>query len=129
MDCLFMVMKNMDKKQAKLIIRTNDYNVPSDHISRFVVDFIEDAYEKLDIKINENKSGRPSYNLCSMIKLLVWAKLEHMDSARIIADIAKYHDILNLFEMELHLQNEQYKDIWTNTENIMSLSIYIYTTF
>ena len=64
-----------------------------------------------------------------MIKLLVWAKLEHMDSARIIADMAKYHDILNLFEMELHLQNEQYKDIGTNTENIMSLSIYIYTTF
>lgn len=93
MDCLFMVMKNMDKKQAKLIIRTNDYNVPSDHISRFVVDFIEDAYEKLDIKINENNKGRPSYNLCSMIKLLVWAKLEHMDSARIIEEMAKYHDI------------------------------------
>lgn len=28
-----------------------------------------------------------------MIKLLVWAKLEHMDSARVIEDMAKYNDI------------------------------------
>lgn len=42
--CLYMVMNDVDKNQAKLIIRTNDYNVPKDHIARFVVEFIEDSY-------------------------------------------------------------------------------------
>ena len=28
-----------------------------------------------------------------MLKLLVYAKIEHMDSARIITDMARYHDI------------------------------------
>ena len=88
-----MVMVNMNKNQTKLIVRTNDYNVPKDHISRFVVEFIEESIKKMDIKIEEKKDGRHSFNICSMLKLLVYAKIEHMDSARVIADMAKYHDI------------------------------------
>ena len=53
MDWLYMVMNDMDKKQAKLIIRTNDYNVPSDHISRFVVDFIIQKKHKTNTKNEE----------------------------------------------------------------------------
>ena len=83
----------MNKNQTKLIVRTNDYNVPKDHISRFVVEFIEESIKKMDIKIEEKKDGRHSFNICSMLKLLVYAKIEHMDSARVIADMAKYHDI------------------------------------
>ena len=88
-----MVMKDIDKNQSKLEIITHDFNVPKDHISRFVVEFIEECYPKLDIEVNEKKNCRPSYNLCSMLKLIVYAKLEHIESARIIADMAKYHDI------------------------------------
>ena len=88
-----MVMGNMNKNQTKLIVRTNDYNVPKDHISRFVVEFIEESIKKMDIKIEEKKDGRHSFNICSMLKLLVYAKIEHMDSARVIADMTKYHDI------------------------------------
>ena len=88
-----MVMGNMNKNQTKLIVRTNDYNVPKDHISRFVVEFIEESIKKMDIKIEEKKDGRHSFNICSMLKLLIYAKIEHMDSARVIADMAKYHDI------------------------------------
>ena len=50
-----MVMDNMNKNQTKLIVRTNDYNVPKDHISRFVVEFIEESIKKMDIKIEEKK--------------------------------------------------------------------------
>lgn len=88
-----MVMGNINNNQTKLIVRTNDYNVPKDHISRFVVEFIEESIKKMDIKIEEKKDGRHSFNICSMLKLLVYAKIEHMDSARVIADMAKYHDI------------------------------------
>ena len=45
MGCLFMVMKKIDKNQAELGIKTYDYNVPKDHISRFVVEFIEEVYQ------------------------------------------------------------------------------------
>lgn len=88
-----MVMKEIDKNQSKLEIRTHDFNVPKDHISRFVVEFIEECYPKLEIKENTKKNCRPSYNLCSMLKLIVYAKLDHIESGRIIEDMAKYHDI------------------------------------
>ena len=50
-----MVMKDIDKNQSKLEIRTHDFNVPKDHISCFVVEFIEECYPKLDIEVNEKK--------------------------------------------------------------------------
>ena len=86
-------MKKIDKNQAELGIRTYDYNVPKDHISRFVVDFIEEVYPILEIKENKKKRGRPSYPPCSMLKLLVYAKIDHIESARVIEEMAKFHDI------------------------------------
>jgi len=88
-----MAMKKIDKNQAELGIRTYDYNVPKDHISRFVVDFIEEVYPILEIKENKKKRGRPSYPPCSMLKLLVYAKIDHIESARVIEEMAKFHDI------------------------------------
>ena len=88
-----MSMKKINKNQAELGIRTYDFNVPKDHISRFVVDFIEEVYPILGIKENKKKGGRPSYPPCSMLKLLVYAKIDHIESARVIEEMAKYHDI------------------------------------
>ena len=51
-----MVKNNIDKNQVKLSIRTHDFNVPEDHFSRFVVDFIEECYPILGIK--ENKKAK-----------------------------------------------------------------------
>ena len=39
-----MVKRKFDKNQAKLGIKTLDWNVPKDHISRFVVEFIDDVF-------------------------------------------------------------------------------------
>ena len=88
-----MAMKKIDKNQAKLGIKTYDYNVPKDHISRFVVEFIEEVYPILEIKENKKKRGRPSYPICSMLKLLVYAKIDHIKSTRVIEEMAKFHDI------------------------------------
>ena len=84
MSWLFMSMKKINKNQAELGIRTYDFNVPKDHISRFVVDFIEEVYPILGIKENKKKRGRPSYPPCSMLKLLVYAKIDHIESNRVI---------------------------------------------
>ena len=50
-----MAMKKINKNQAELEIRTYDYNVPKEHISRFVVEFIEEVYPILEIKENKKK--------------------------------------------------------------------------
>ena len=45
-----MVKRKSVDEQSKLGIRTLDCNVPRDHISRFVVDFIEEVFPILDIE-------------------------------------------------------------------------------
>ena len=51
-----MVKRKFDKNQSKLGIKTLDWNIPKDHISRFVVDFIEDVFPHLEI--NEPKKKK-----------------------------------------------------------------------
>ena len=88
-----MVKRKFDKNQAKLGIKTLDWNVPKDHISRFVVEFIDEVFPLLEIKEPKKKKGRDSLPIDSMLKLLVYAKIQHIDRTSIIADMARYHDI------------------------------------
>lgn len=90
---LFMVKRKNGRNQSKLGIKTLDFNVPKDHISRFVVEFIEEAFPLLEIKEPNKKKGRDSIPLDSMLKLLVYAKTQHIDSAAVITDMARYHYI------------------------------------
>ena len=96
-----MVKRNFLKEQSKLGIRTLDYDVPGNHISRFVVDFIEEVFPILNIKEPKKKKGRDSLPIVSMLKLLVYAKIDHIESARIIADMAKYHEIYKFVSDEV----------------------------
>ena len=60
-----------------------------------------------------------------MLKLIVYAKLEHIESARIIADMAKYHDIYKFFcdgimpsERTIQRYRNDYGEYyWTITKN------------
>ena len=88
-----MVKRKFDKNQTKLGIKTLDWNVPKDHISRFVVDFIEDVFPLLEIDEPKKKKRREPLPLDSMLKLFVYAKIQHIDRTSIIADMARYHDI------------------------------------
>lgn len=88
-----MVSVIADNVQTKLGIQTLDYNIPRDHISRFVVDFVEENYESLGIDEEIKKRGRPSYSLLSMLKLLIYAKVDKITSADKIEELAMYHQI------------------------------------
>ncbi|WP_367242754.1 transposase, partial [uncultured Methanobrevibacter sp.] len=88
-----MVKRKFDKNQSKLGIKTLDWNVPEDHISRFVVDFIEDVFPSLEIDEPKKKKERDSLPADSMLKLLVYAKIQHIDRTSIITDMVGYHDI------------------------------------
>lgn len=88
-----MVKRKFDKNQAKLGIKTLDWNVPANHISRFVVEFVEEVFPLLNIKEPKKKKGRGSLPVDSMLKLLIYAKIQHIDRTSIIADMTRYHDI------------------------------------
>ena len=88
-----MVKRKFDKDQTKLGIKTLDWNIPENHISRFVVEFVEEVFPLLNIKEPQKKKGRDSLPLDSMLKLLIYAKIQHINRASIIADMARYHDI------------------------------------
>ena len=69
-----MVKRKFKKNQTKLGIKTLDWNVPKDHISRFVVDFIEDVFSLLEIDEPKKKKGRESLPVDSMLNCLFMLK-------------------------------------------------------
>ena len=58
-----MVKRKNDRNQTKLGIVTLDSNIPKDHISRFVVDFIEEVYLMLNIKEPKKRKDATPYLL------------------------------------------------------------------
>lgn len=88
-----MVQRKIDMNQSKLGIVTLDCNIPEDHISRFVVDFIDEFYPMLNIEEAKKKKGREFLPIGSMLKLLFYAKIEHMEGSNYIADMARYHEV------------------------------------
>ena len=99
LELCFIVKRKINKNYSKLGIVTLDSNIPKEHISRFVVDFIEEVYPMLNIKESKKKKGRESLPINSLLKLLVYAKIEHVESAKYIADMAKYHEIYRFVSM------------------------------
>ena len=69
-----MVSKKVIKNQAELGIRTHDFNVPENHISRFVVDFIEECYPILGIKENKKKGDNSSHLSMFHVKITCLCK-------------------------------------------------------
>lgn len=56
-----MVKRKFDKNKAKLGIKIHNWNVPKNHISRFVVDFVEEIFPLFNIKDAKKKKGRDSF--------------------------------------------------------------------
>ena len=118
-----MVKRKFDKNQSKLGIKTLDWNIPKDHISRFVVDFIEDVFPLLEIGEPKKKKGRDSLPIDSMLKLLVYAKIQHIDRTSIIADMARYHDIFKYVCDDIRPSERSIQSI---EENTLVISKYYY---
>ncbi|WP_323735879.1 transposase [Methanosphaera sp. ISO3-F5] len=88
-----MVSINNDIAQSELVFNTKDYNVPLDYKARFFVDFMEEFMDECGIKHCEKSVGRTSYSPRSMLKLIVYAKTNHVSSSEEIEDLALYHDM------------------------------------
>ena len=82
-----MVKRKLNKNQTKLSIKTLDWNVPANYIPHFVVEFVEEVFPLLNIKEPKKKKGRDTPSVDSMLKLLIYAKIQHIDPTPIIADM------------------------------------------
>jgi transposase len=90
---LFMVLINNDTVQTEWVFSNKDFNVPLNHRARFFVDFMEEFMDEYGLTDGENKVGRSSYSPRSMLKLIVYAKTNHVTCSDVIADYALYHDV------------------------------------
>ena len=112
------IVKNNDV-QAELCFQKKDYLIPLGHKARFFVNFMEEALDKFGIKDDENKVGRTAYSPRSMLKLIIYAKINHITSSIIIEDNAKYHDVYKFVcdyitpdERSIRRYRQEYKKIY-----------------
>lgn len=98
-----MVKRKIDKNPSKLGIVTLYCNIPEGHISLFVEDFIEEFYLRLNIKEPKNKKGCKSLPIDSILKLLVYAKIEYVESTKYIEDMTRHHEIYRFISDDVQL--------------------------
>ncbi len=58
-----------------------------------LLNLLKKFFHFLNIKEPNKKKGRDSLPVDSMLKLLIYAKIQHIDRTSIISDMARYHDI------------------------------------
>lgn len=80
------------------------------------MEFIEEVFPILEIK-EPKKKGRKSLPVNSMLKFVVYTKIQKINRISIIVDMARYHDI-NTFAMTFKHQNNQTNDIGKNASII-----------
>ena len=67
--------------------------VEDDHISRFIVSFVDKYFDKLNIRKKKFK-GSSKYSVRSMLKVLVYASHEGITDVRKIEDSLNYNNCL-----------------------------------
>ena len=88
-----MVLVKVDIGQEKWVSNTHSFYVPEDHISRFVVDFVEEFFDdELDFEFDE-KFGRPRFPTKTLLKILIYAAVDRESSTEEIGELLKYHQI------------------------------------
>ncbi len=60
------------------------------YISRFVVEFVEEVFPTFKYQRTQEKERKRLLPVDSMLKLLIYAKIQHIDRTSIIADMARY---------------------------------------
>jgi transposase len=67
--------------------------IPSDHISREVVNFVEEHFEEYFDVVLEKKEGRPSYSNKTLLKILIYSSVDCVTSTDHIYEHLQYHQV------------------------------------
>lgn len=83
----------MDIEQSSFKLERLDDDIPKDHLSRFIVRFVDEFFPVLEVEENMGGKGRPVLPVREMFKLIIYAFNEGVTSSKVIEDHAKYHKI------------------------------------
>ncbi len=84
------------KNQSYFTIETLGSDIPEDHESRFIKEFIKDKFSFLD-KQTESKEGRPAFKKTSLLALLIYAEYDDITDYEKISkycDANKYYNYI-----------------------------------
>lgn len=88
---LFMVLVKSDVCQTKWIKGNRFDDIPSNHVSRFLLDFTNEFLgNSLDEKLIE-KPGRPIYSKKTLLNILIYGEINRISSTEELADLVNYH--------------------------------------
>ncbi|WP_455646130.1 hypothetical protein [Methanosphaera sp.] len=88
-----MVKMNIDLNQTTLDVVKLEYNIPRDHIARFVTKFLDENYSSSNILVDDKKTGWSSFPIKSILKLIIYSEIIPMTSAKLISNYVCYHDV------------------------------------
>ncbi|MCL2116730.1 MAG: IS1182 family transposase [Methanobrevibacter sp.] len=67
--------------------------IPIDHISRQVIDFVEDHFDDSFDLVSDKKEGRPSYLNKTLLKILFYASVDCVTSTERIYEHLQFHQV------------------------------------
>lgn len=73
----------MDIKQSSFKLERLDDDIPKDHLSRFIVRFVDEFFPVLEVEENMGGKGRPVLPVCEMFKLIIYAFNEGVTSSKV----------------------------------------------
>ncbi len=85
-----------DTDQSHFVVESFGADVPKDHESRFIKEFIKDKFSFLDEE-TKNKEGRPAFKKTSLIALLIYAEYDDITDYEKISkycDANKYYNFI-----------------------------------
>ena len=87
-------MKKIDKNQAELGIKLMITMFQRTIFLVLLLNLLKKFIRFWELGKTRKKRGRHSYPQCSILKLLVYAKVDHIESARVIEEMVKFHDMI-----------------------------------
>ncbi|MGL4669756.1 MAG: hypothetical protein ACRCVG_04075, partial [Methanobacteriaceae archaeon] len=90
-----MVLVKSDVCQTKWVVGNRFSDIPSDHVSRFLLNFTDEFLgNSLDEKLVE-KFGRPIYSKKTLLNILIYGEINRISSTEELADLVNYHHFYN----------------------------------
>jgi len=67
--------------------------IPTDHISREVIDFVEEHFDDYFDVVSDKKEGRPKYSAKTLLKILIYASVDCVTSTERICEHLQFHQV------------------------------------
>jgi len=67
--------------------------IPTNHISREVIDFVEEHYEDYFDDVSDKSEGRPAYSVKTLLKILIYGSVDCVNATERIYEHLEFHQV------------------------------------